>query len=385
MVLARPRHPTETAAVDDGELLGDRRNRHVDHLTGHRARGQAVDGLHPGAIRIGNNGAVHRFIAISALCLVLGGTACTSPAADADRSSTTLGASVGSTAAPSTTAGAAGTAGCGRAPDVPEVVAKPPGDVDQSISVDGAERTYRLGVPAGYDPDQPTPLVMNLHGSGSNALQASVYGGVTQAASARATMTVTPDAVDGKWQLGPTGADQDFLEALVTDLESRYCIDTDRVYLVGMSLGAWKAAVTACAMGDTFAAIALVTVEIHPNPCPPIPVVAFHGTADQVVPYGEGSGHTFPNSPNAGLPGTHENIANWASANGCDPEPDKTRIGDDVERWSFTGCTADVVLYTVTGGGHTWPGADIEIGPTTHTIDATRIAFDWFAAHPRRD
>jgi len=134
---------------------------------------------------------------------------------------------------------------------------------------------------------------------------------------------------------------------------------------------------------DTFASAALVTVEVHPDGCPPLPVVAFHGTADATVPYGEGSGHEFPDSPNAALPGTHDNIARWAKGNGCDPEPAVERIGDDVERWTYRGCTADVVLYTIFGGGHTWPGARIRIGPTPGTIDATEIAFDWFEAHPR--
>jgi polyhydroxybutyrate depolymerase len=42
----------------------------------------------------------------------------------------------------------------------------------------------------------------------------------------------------------------------------------------------------------------------------------------------------------------------------------------------------DVELYTIFGGDHTWPGADIAIGPTTPTVDATRLALDFFEAHP---
>lgn len=255
--------------------------------------------------------------------------------------------------------------------------------MERTIEVDGTERLYRLGVPAGYDPDDPTPLVFNLHGSGSNAKEASLYGQVPQEASKRGFITVAPEAIDGKWELGDSGADRDFLVSLLKDVEGRYCVDTNRVHIIGMSLGAWKAAVTACTVPDTFASAALVTVEVRLDPCPPVPVVAFHGTADPTVPYGEGSGHDFPDSPNAGLPGTRDNIANWAKGNGCDPEPDEKKIGDDVKRWTYRNCTADVVLYTIIGGGHTWPGADIDIGPTTQTINATQIAFDWFEAHPK--
>lgn len=273
--------------------------------------------------------------------------------------------------------------GCGRRADVRAVRGAPPGDVERRFRSGGTQRVYRLGVPPGYDPDRPTPLVMNLHGSGSNALQASLYGRVPEEGAKRGMITVAPEAIDGRWQLGAEGTDRDFLVALLDDLESRYCIDTDRVHLIGMSLGAWKAAVTGCTVPDTFASVALVTVEVHPDGCPPLPMVAFHGTADPTVPYGEGSGHEYPDSPNAGLPGTRDNIARWAQGNGCDPRPDVKRIGDDVERWSYRNCTADVVLYTVFEAGHTWPGAKIRVGPTTRTIDATEISFDWFEAHPR--
>lgn len=261
---------------------------------------------------------------------------------------------------------------------------KLPVDVAQSMKVGNTKRTYRLGIPNNYDPKTPTPLVMNLHGSGSNAMQASIYGDFTRQATNSGYITVTPDAIGGRWQLGGQGTDHDFLMALVTNIKSRYCVNTRRVYAIGMSLGSWKAALSACSDATTFAAVVMVAVEVHPGKCRPIPAVAFHGTADPMVPYGEGSQHSFPQSPNAGLPGTHKNIAEWARGNGCDPKPQVTKLGRDVERWRYRNCTAPLELYTVIGGGHTWPGAAIKIGPTTHTIDATQIALDWFGAHPKK-
>ena len=165
-----------------------------------------------------------------------------------------------------------------------------------------------------------------------------------------------------------------------------YCVDLDRVHLTGMSLGAWKAAATACAHADRFASIALVTVEVHPSDCPPMSVVAFHGTADTVVPYGEGADPgVVVTGPNAGLPGARGNIAEWASAAGCGAEPLVQQIGTDVEHWRYPGCPdgRGVEFYSIEGGGHTWPGASIDIGPTTQTIDSTDIALDWFETHPR--
>ena len=226
------------------------------------------------------------------------------------------------TTAPGTTVGRRRSAGCGRPADAARVGKGLPGDVPLRFPVGGHDRSYRLGVPRSYDPNRPTPLIVNLHGAGSNVVQASVYSDLPRQAGARGYLVVTPDAIDGKWQLSPAGTDADFLAALVDDVERRYCVDLDRVHLIGMSLGAWKAAATACHDPDRYASIALVTVEVYPGKCPPMPVVAFHGTADPVVAYGAGGGTVeSADTPNAGLPGTLTNIAAWAEGNGCAPEP----------------------------------------------------------------
>ena len=316
--------------------------------------------------------------------LVLG--ACSDgDASSASTSSTT--ASTTSTSAPATDDGPTTSDGCGTPPAV-AAVADPPHDVPLSLALaDGTERSYRLGIPAGYDPTTPAPMVVNLHGSGSNALEQSIYSDMAGRAGDRGMITVAPDAIDGQWELGPTGADAEFLDALVDAITGAYCVDLDRIHLAGMSLGAWKSAITACTDADRYASIALVTVEVHPNDCEPTSVVAFHGTADRTVPYGEGAdpGITVT-GPNALLPGARENIAAWAASAGCDPEPVEEPIGTDVVHWTFTGCDegVGVELYTIQGGGHTWPGAAVTIGATTDTIDATDLALDWFEARPRR-
>lgn len=280
--------------------------------------------------------------------------------------------------------------GCGVPPDVEAPEAERPGDVELTFDSGGVERIYRLGVPRSYDPDEPVPLVLNLHGSGSNAIQASIYHDIPRAAAERGWITATPEAIDGRWELAGSGADDEFLTGLTDDLAARYCIDLDRVHIVGLSLGAWKAASTACAHPDRYASVSLVTVEVRPPECEPLAVVAFHGTADRVVPYGEGGEPGIRvGGLNGRLPGARENVANWAEGNGCDPEPEVDRLGDDVERWTYVGCGegADVVLHTIEGGGHSWPGSPIQVpglGETTDTIDATQLTLDWFEAHPRR-
>jgi len=58
-----------------------------------------------------------------------------------------------------------------------------------------------------------------------------------------------------------------------------------------------------------------------------------------------------------------------------------------VQRSAYRGCArgADVVLYTVVGGGHTWPGSfDVpDLGHPTQEINAADLILDFFAHHPR--
>jgi polyhydroxybutyrate depolymerase len=47
------------------------------------------------------------------------------------------------------------------------------------------------------------------------------------------------------------------------------------------------------------------------------------------------------------------------------------------------------VLYTVVGGGHTWPGSPVVLsaaafGPTTRSVSATRLMLGFFGEHPGR-
>lgn len=279
-------------------------------------------------------------------------------------------------------------AGCGSAPSVGPTD-DPTGDVAREVQVDGRQRRYRLGVPDSYDPDEPVGMVLHLHGALSGADQHSVYTQMAAQATDRGFLVVTPDAVDGHWDLGVEGPDDRFFTALLDDLEAAFCIDLDSVHAAGISLGAWKATITACAHPDRFASLVLVAEQVPVDGCA-MPVLAFHGTADAVVPFGEGADEgVVVEGANSVLPGVEANMPGWAANGGCSSEKDVRRVEPDIEHWSYRGCPdgIDVELYVIEGGGHTWPGAPIDVphlGATTKTIDATDLAIDWFEAHPLR-
>ncbi len=81
--------------------------------------------------------------------------------------------------------------------------------------------------------------------------------------------------------------------------------------------------------------------------------------------------------------------ARVARRNQCPGDPVEARITSSVRRLEYTNCAenADVILYTVEGGGHTWPGGkhlpESMVGRTTHDINATRVMWAVFVQHPR--
>jgi hypothetical protein len=93
----------------------------------------------------------------------------------------------------------------------------------------------------------------------------------------------------------PETSDVTFLTALVRDLAGRYCVDLSRVYATGVPGGGRMASQLACDASRVFAAIAPVAGLRYPSPCPAaraVPVIAFHGTADLIDPFG-GNGAAY--------------------------------------------------------------------------------------------
>jgi polyhydroxybutyrate depolymerase len=253
------------------------------------------------------------------------------------------------------------------------------------VQVDGETRSYRIQLPRSYDEAQPSALILNWHGNSSNAVQQQRYTGLGQVADA---VVVAPQGTGDPRHFslvpGPENPDIGFARAILEQVSGRLCIDPNRIFSTGISNGSGLSSEIACQAPEVFAAVALVAATIGPLGCDAdvrIPILAFHGTADPVVPY-EG-GRIATNGIQ--VPSAEEGIRRWAEQNRCDPEPTVEQIGDDVVHWTFESCEADVEAYWIQGGGHVWPGA-VErpvLGSNTETIDASALISEWFEDHPR--
>lgn len=158
-----------------------------------------------------------------------------------------------------------------------------------------------------------------------------------------------------------TTADVQFLTDLIDSLTGDYAVDPDRLYVTGISNGGSMCFVLSCALSDRIAAIGTVAgLFTYPwDACErerPIPLIAFHGTADPIVPYDGG-----PLAGPAGeAPPVRAWVADYAARNGCATERELPPQGAVTgTRWTQCDGGADVVLYTVAGGGHTWPGGNL--------------------------
>lgn len=264
----------------------------------------------------------------------------------------------------------------------------------------GVSRRYLLYVPKTYDRSRPTPLVISLHGAaGWPALQRDISHW-NDLADKHGFLVVYPAGTTliGErgprvWPMGTESLELDvkFISDLIDKVESDYNIDRNRIYADGLSNGGGMAFALGCKLSNRVAAIGAVSaaLAVPPNMCDdakPEPVVAFHGTADRMAPY-DGGRSGDPVKP-LQFPGIRNWMDDWAERNHCTGDPIDTPVNATVHRLAYTNCgNAEVVLYTITGGGHQWPGGkqlpELWVGRATTEINATRMLWDFFARHPR--
>lgn len=267
-----------------------------------------------------------------------------------------------------------------------------------SIISSGVERTYLLHVPARYDPAKPTPMVLSFHGAGLWGAAQRDMSSWDQVADDEGFIVVYPSGVGGRgirvWHVEPgnrNGADNRFISELIDTLRAKYNIDTTRIYANGLSNGGGMSFGLSCALSDRIAAVGLVgSAQTEPwHSCrdtTAVPMINFHGTDDRFAAYRGGTSWVLPRG--RAFPSQLVWTANWAKRNRCASVPVDSVVTSDVTRRSYGRCAhnADVVLYTVAGGGHTWPGGGPHpawfVGKNTRSIDASRIMWRFFVEHP---
>ena len=244
-----------------------------------------------------------------------------------------------------------------------------PGSDRGTITLGPAERPARAFVP---DAEGEMPLVVLLHGYSVNATVQDAYFRLTQQARARGFVLLLPDGtVDDSgnrfWNAlpgfggRPSGVDDvAYLTALVDEIEARYPIATDRVYLLGHSNGGFMSYRLACDRADRFAGLVSLAGSSYPDaaaasctPSRPVSVLQIHGDMDDTVLY-DGVDGAYASAPDI--------AARWAGYDGCDAtaapgaplDYDSSVAGAETTTLQYAGCAegTDVQLWTIVTGGH---------------------------------
>jgi len=287
-----------------------------------------------------------------------------------------------------------------------------PESVSGSFTWDGLKRTYLLHVPASSDKTRRMPLVIALHGGGGTGerMERLTLGGFNKLSDREGFVVVYPDGIEEHWNDGREKVkyrahrekvnDVGFISALIDHLAESGNIDKKRVYVTGISNGAMMSNRLACELTGRIKAIAPVAGNMPYDlvsrcaPSRPIPVLMISGSKDPMMPWEGGEAH-FLRLNFGKVLSVPETIKFWLAHNHCTTvpvitlEPDKDpRDGTRVRKEVYAGCEAgtEVILYTVEGGGHTWPGGyrylpERLIGKTSEDLDANELIWDFFKKH----
>ena len=273
--------------------------------------------------------------------------------------------------------------------------------IDATLLQEGRERTWHAELPLASG---PLPLVVVLHGAGSEGRRYLDMQGWGELARREDVIVVAPDALTPDptrparfrdnpriWNSGKAKPGQErpqldeaaFIRLIEDDLRRRgYVIDPARRYLVGHSNGAsltWKLLAEEPERWTAGVTVAGGLVNLPARNGPPRPLLAIFGDADPLVPLAGGEVGLLWGQTRV-VPPVLETLGKWASSEGLPLAPLSTVPGAGVTRLSWGPLLSAVVVH---GQGHEWPGGGSSglpeeiIGPQVRHFDATRAAWEF--------
>ena len=242
----------------------------------------------------------------------------------------------------------------------------------QQIEIEGSTREYTLYLPKSYSTSDSLPLLFSIHGLGSNMDFNFNYTKFDQLAETENFILVHPNALNKSWSTSTdNNLDIIFIQNLIDYLENEYNVNSQRIYVTGMSNGGFFSLALACHVSGKIAAVSSVTGTMYRpainscQPSKPVPVLQIHGTEDNIVNYS-----------------TVENVIEfWTQHNNTElsvissilPDIDPTD-GSTVEKFVYTNGDEGVEVHhlKIIGGSHQWPGYQGNMD-----IDASKVVWEF--------
>ncbi len=257
------------------------------------------------------------------------------------------------------------------------------------VQVGNVQRRFTVHLPTSFNRSKPTPVVLVFSGLGMSGDSMIAVTGLSGIANRNDFIVVYGESYNGEWEDGMKNRRADdvgYVNAVLAKLSQTASLDTHRVYAVGLSNGGYFAQLLACAMPDKIAAVAVVAstgmeAALKRSATErPIPIVFFIGTEDPLINWGDGKAKNLGKYASkvgfsqidpglmalvqlGGWYSVPDVIGFWTAHNRCQGNAQTTympdldpRDGMRVKRETWGSRGSDVVLYTIEGGGHTWPG-----------------------------
>ncbi|KAJ4423612.1 hypothetical protein N0V82_001780 [Gnomoniopsis sp. IMI 355080] len=279
---------------------------------------------------------------------------------------------------------------------------------DSMSNVKLGSRDYLLYIPTQYEPAVPAPLILSYHGGSRDAGHQAALDQFNSTFFNEDYLVAYPNSVDGFWQGSPgvTSDDIGFTKKILDQVGGQYCVDDERIYATGKSQGGGMAGLLAAdpELSTMIAAFAPVagafyvsedakcrpdTVNISSDPGrPDIPILEFHGGADDVIPYDGGAdrGDCLPAIPHW--------VQSWAQSNGLDPDTNTTSkvkgaTNNQATVFQFgTGDSLGMVTHIMVGKdiGHDWPSTEDNEDNTIQghgpaSFNASSLIIEFFRNH----
>ncbi len=282
----------------------------------------------------------------------------------------------------------------------------------EEMTWENRTRTYQVYFPLERFSQQSLPILFVLHGGGGNAtdLQRFTSNRFNQLADTHGFIVVYPEGFEKSWNDGRDAPgivtawdeninDVGFISEIANRLITGFNIDKNRIFTSGISNGGFMSSRLLCDRSDLFKGGAIITATLsstYINSCSASnsnSVLVFNGTDDPLVPYNGGQVTVFGQERGEVI-STDAYMQFWANANGCQATPVITDFPDAVDDdttiqiHDYPSCDNQSVvrLYSIIGGGHTWPGARESlilggvVGRTTKEIVACDVIWDFFSA-----
>ena len=328
--------------------------------------------------------------------------------------------------------------------------------VHHAILYQGDTRSFSVYLPnQSANSCEPLPVVFAFHGVLMNGQTMAEMTDLHELGARCGFIVVYPDGSGhGRFRTWNAGGrsgrlervaedDVGFVRAMLRIVQSKYCVDPDRIHATGFSNGAMMCYRLAVEMPHVFASIAPVagtlavpatasssltaspsltatsSLTASPLRARAVPSLHIHGTEDKFVPWDGPNARTPKNLDFCSVPQT---VAAWTRLHAttyntsilCNTLPCSDRVQDgthiDIQSYQVDSSVIDnsaedgiatesgmgaatstpspiaIQLVRVHGGGHTWPsGKNREwlVGTTSKEFSANERMWTFFQEHPK--